>query len=272
MKPQVFGWLAAGLLSANGALAQTYVIGVEQQSFQPHYWMSDQGEYQGFARDLLDLFARDAGLDIQYQALPVNQLTKHLLNGSIDFKYPDNSNWAGDLKGGKNIRYSLPVVEYVDGVLVAPKRQGQGVDQLGRLAVVDGWTPWTYQDRIDAGQTQVVHSDDLGQMIKQAMKQEADGAYYNVVVATYYLDNIRARPGALVFDPKLPHTRGTFNLSSLKYPELIARFDRFLAEHRQEVDALKARYQVEANLDSEYLGMEQWKVDFLKRQKEKANP
>ncbi|MNG41216.1 hypothetical protein D3C84_1302510 [compost metagenome] len=52
----------------------------------------------------------------------------------------------------------------------------------------------------------------------------------------------------------------------------MARFDRFLAEHRQEVDALKARYQVEANLDSEFLGMEQWKIDFLKRQKEKANP
>jgi hypothetical protein len=241
MKPQVFGWLAASLLSVDCALAQTYVVGVEKQSFQPHYWIGDQGEYQGFARDLLDLFARDAGLDIQYQPLPVNQLTQHLLNGSIDFKYPDSPNWAGDLKGGKGIVYSQPVVQYVDGVLVAPKRQGQG-------------------------------SADLGQMIKQAMKQQADGAYYNVVVATYYLDNIRARPGALVFDPDLPHTRGTFNLSSLRHPELIQRFDRFLAEHKAEVDALKARYQVEANLDSEYLGMEQWKVDFLKRQKQKANP
>jgi hypothetical protein len=272
MKPQVFGWLAASLLSVDCALAQTYVVGVEKQSFQPHYWIGDQGEYQGFARDLLDLFARDAGLDIQYQPLPVNQLTQHLLNGSIDFKYPDSPNWAGDLKGGKGIVYSQPVVQYVDGVLVAPKRQGQGIDQLARLAVVDGWTPWTYQDRIGAGQTAVVRSADLGQMIKQAMKQQADGAYYNVVVATYYLDNIRARPGALVFDPDLPHTRGTFNLSSLRHPELIQRFDRFLAEHKAEVDALKARYQVEANLDSEYLGMEQWKVDFLKRQKQKANP
>ncbi|MFC5695729.1 substrate-binding periplasmic protein [Pseudomonas sp. GCM10022186] len=272
MKPQVFGWLAASLLSVDTALAQTYVVGVEKQSFQPHYWVSDEGQYQGFARDLLDLFARNSGLDIQYLPLPVNQLTRHLLNSSVDFKYPDNPNWAPDLKGDKPIAYSAPVVEYVDGVLVAPKRQGSGVDQLGRLAVVDGWTPWAYEARIEAGQTEVVRSADLGQMIKQAMKQQADGAYYNVVVATYYLDNIRARPGALVFDPKLPHTRGTFNLSSLKHPELVARFDRFLAEHRQEVDALKARYQVEANLDSEFLGMEQWKIDFLKRQKEKANP
>lgn len=272
MKPRVIGWLTAGFLAVNGAWAQTYVIGVERQAFQPHYWIGDQGEYQGFARELLDLFARDAGLDIQYQVLPVNQLTQHLLNGSIDFKYPDNANWAGELKSGKAIAYSQPVVQYVDGVLVPPKRQGDGIEQLQRLAVVDGWTPWTYQDRIDAGQTQVVRSADLGQMIKQAMKQQADGAYYNVVVATYYLDNIRARPGALVFDPKLPHSRGTFNLSSLRYPELIARFDRFLAERRPEVEALKARYQVEANLDSEYLGLEQWKIDFLKRQKEKATP
>ncbi|BAN47649.1 ABC transporter substrate-binding protein [Metapseudomonas resinovorans] len=270
MEPRVFGWLAAGLLCANGALAQSYVVGVEKQSFQPHYWLGEQGEYQGFARDLLDLFARDAGLDIQYRPLPVNQLTGQLLDGGIDFKYPDNANWAGDLKAGKDIVYSQPVVNYVDGVLVAPKRLGQGVEQLRRLAVVDGWTPWTYQERIDDGQTQVVGSDDLGRMVRQALKQEADGAYYNVVVATYYLDNIRARPGALVFDPSLPHTRGTFNLSSLRHPELIARFDRFLAEHRQEVEALKARYRVEANLDSEYLGMEQWKIDFLERQKAKA--
>jgi ABC-type amino acid transport substrate-binding protein len=272
MKPQAFGWLLAGFLSVNGALAQPYVIGVEQQDFRPHYWVGDQGEYQGFARDLLDLFARDAGLELQYRPLPVELLTRQLLEGGIDFKYPDSPDWARDAKRGREVIYSQPVVAYVDGVLVEPGRQGQGVEALGRLAVVNGWTPWTYQGLIDAGQVQRVRSGDLGRMIRQTMKREADGAYYNVVVATYYLDNIRARPGALVFDPKLPHTKGAFTLSSVRHPELIARFDRFLAEHREAVEALKARYQVEANLDSEYLGMEQWKIDFLKRQKEKGQP
>jgi hypothetical protein len=163
------------------------------------------------------------------------------------------------------------VVAYVDGVLVAPPRQGQALEQLKRLGMVSGWTPWGYQQGIEAGQIQLTYSDDLRKMIRQTLKKDTDGAYFNVVVATHYLDNIRARPGALVFDPKLPHTRGNFHLSTLRHPAVLQRFDRFLLERQAEVAALKDKYRVEANLDSQYLGVEQWKLDFLKRQKAKAS-
>lgn len=269
MKPRVFGWLAASLLCADGALAQTYVVGVEQQAFQPHYWQDEQGEYRGFAREVLDLFAREAGIELRYQALPVSQLTRHLLNGSVDFKYPDSPLWGQDLKQGSSIAYSQALVGYVDGVLVAPQKLGQGAERLRRLALVEGWTPGDYQARITAGQTRPVRAADLRQMLRLALRDEADGAYYNVVVATYYLDNIRTRPGALVFDPGLPHSRGDFHLSSTRQPQLLQRFDRFLAANAGAVAELKARYGVEAGLDSEYLGLEQWKVEFLKRQKDR---
>lgn len=104
-------------------------------------------------------------------------------------------------------------------------------------------------------------------MVRQTLLKDTDGAYYNVVVAAYYLNNIRAKPGALTFDAGLPHTRGTYHLSSMGHPELIERFDRFLADRRVEVSSLKDKHQVEASLTSEYIGMEQWKVDFLERQK-----
>lgn len=269
MKPRVFGWLAAGLLCADGALAQTYVVGVEQQSFQPHYWQDEQGEYRGFAREVLDLFARDAGIELRYQALPVNQLTGKLLDGSVDFKYPDSPQWGQDLKQGSEVGYSQALVGYVDGVLVVPAKLGQGVESLQRLALVEGWTPSDYRERIAAGKTQPVRAADLKQMLRLAMRDEAEGAYYNVVVATYYLDNIRTRPGALVFDPALPHSRGSFHLSSVRQAQLLKRFDQFLLAKADEIAALKERHGVEAGLNSEYLGMEQWKVDFLKRQKEK---
>ena len=272
MEPRVLGWLAAGLLCADGAWAQAYVVGVEQQSFQPHYWQDEKGEYRGFGREVLDLFAREEGIELRYQALPVSQLTRHLLNGSVDLKYPDSPQWAPDAKQGAAVVYSQPVVDYVDGVLVPPKQLGKEVTRLRRLALVDGWTPWDYQARIAAGQTQLVRGSDLNQMLRLAMRDEADGAYYNVVVATYYLDNIRARPGALVFDPALPHSRGSFHLSSVRQPQLLQRFDRFLAANGAAVAAIKERYGVEANLNSEYLGLEQWKVDYLKRQKEKQKP
>ena len=268
MKLKAFCWALASIVST-GAMAQTYVVGVENLPFAPHYVTDAQGRYQGFARDLLDLFATSSGITLEYRPLPVDALLPALLNGEVDLKYPDNSNWAPEQKAAKSLRYSQPVTQYVDGVLVAPDRLGQGVGALKRLALVEGWTPRGYEQQVQFGQVSITPSADLRQMIHTALKKQADGAYFNVVVATYYLDNIRARPGALVFDPSLPHTRSTFHLSTVKHGELIDRFDRFLADHAKEVAALKAKYGVEASLDSEHLGVEQWKVDFLERQKAK---
>jgi ABC-type amino acid transport substrate-binding protein len=259
--------LTSGVSSA--AMAQTYVVGVENLAFAPHYSTDAQGNYQGFAREVLDLFASSSGITLEYRPMPVDALLPALLSGQVDLKYPDNPNWAPEQKAGKTLRYSQPVTEYVDGVLVAPERLGQGVGALKRLALVDGWTPRGYEQLVQAGQIVLAPSADLKQMIHAALKKQADGAYFNVVVATFYLDNIRAKPGALVFDPSLPHTRSAFHLSTLKHAELIERFDRFLLEHSKEVAAIKARYGVEASLDSEHLGVEQWKVDFLERQKAK---
>ncbi len=268
MKLKAFCWALASIVST-GAMAQTYVVGVENLPFAPHYVTDAQGHYQGFARDLLDLFATTTGITLEYRPLPVETLLPALLKGEVDFKYPDNPDWAPEQKVAKSLRYSQPVTQYVDGVLVAPDRVGQGVDALKRLALVEGWTPRGYEQKVQSGQIGIEPSADLRQMIHTALKKQADGAYFNVVVATYYLDNIRARPGALVFDPSLPHTRSSFQLSTVKHGELIDRFDRFLVEHAKEVAALKTRYGVEANLDSEHLGVEQWKVDFLERQKAK---
>lgn len=273
MRLKVFGWALIAAASSP-ALAQTYVVGVENLPFLPHYTTDAQGRYQGFARELLDQFAASAGIQLEYRPLPVQQLLPALLSGAVDFKYPDNPDWAPQEKTGHALHYSQPVVQYVDGVLVAPERVGQGLPALKRLAVVDGWTPRGYEKVIDSGGVQRLSSGDLRQMIHQALKHDADGAYFNVVVATYYLDNIRARPGALVFDPALPHTRSSFQLSSQKHAELIQRFDRFLTEHAADVAALKKRYGVEASLDPAQLGVEQWKLDYLERQKarQKENP
>lgn len=272
MKLKAFCWALASMLSpviSAPVVAQTYVVGVENLPFAPHYSTDAQGNYHGFARDVLDLFASSSGISLEYRPLPVDALLPALLSGEVDLKYPDNPDWAPEQKAGKTLRYSQPVTQYVDGVLVAPERLGQGIGALKRLALVEGWTPRGYEAPIQAGQISLAPSADLRQMVHTALKKQADGAYFNVVVATYYLDNIRAKPGALVFDPSLPHTRSTFHLSTVKQGELIQRFDRFLVDHAKEVAALKAKYGVEASLDSERLGVEQWKVDFLERQKAK---
>ncbi len=265
------GFLASLLLTCSiPAVAETaYVIGVEQAEFLPHYSGDANGNFKGFTRELFDRFATHSGVRLVFRVMPADVLLPALLAGEIDAKYPDNPNWSPQAKTGRNLHYSQPVVNYVDGVMVMPRRAGLGLDELRRLAVVDGWSPRGFEELIGANRVQVVSSKGLPRMVRQVLRRDAEGAYYTVVVAAYYLNNVRARPGALVFDAGLPHTRATFNLSSIEHRELIERFDRFLDEQQAEITALKDRHQVEANLSSEYIGMEQWKIDFLERQKRK---
>lgn len=255
------------VLSLTASAEPVYTIGVEQAEFLPHYQGDAAGNYHGFARDVFDRFVAHSGVRLTLRVMPAEALLPALLDGTIDAKYPDSPEWSVQAKGGSSVHYSQPVVDYVDGVMVAPRRAGLGIDALRRLAVVDGWTPRGYEDRIAADQISLVSTGDLPRMVRQALLKDVDGAYYNVVVAAHYLNNVRAKPGALVFDSGLPHSRGTFALSSIHHPALIRRFDQFLEQQRVEIAALKARYQVEANLSSEYIGMEQWKVDFIERQK-----
>jgi len=260
--------LFASLLSS-AASAETYVVGVEKAQFLPYYTVDAQGQYSGYARELLDQFAASAGITFVYRPIATAGLLDELLSGGVDFKYPDNAAWGTPARLGKNIRYSSATVDYIDGVLVPPLQHGKGLEQLKRLAVVKGWTPQQYGAAIEAGQISQVDSDNLLTMIRSAVKKQADGVYYNVEVALYALNNSGKFINALQFDAGLPYNRGSFQLSTIQQAPLLKRFDQFLAEHKTEVQALKAKYRVEENINSEFVGLEQWKIDFIKRQRAK---
>lgn len=271
MKPQLRYCLIAAVLPVS-AHAETYVVGVEQADFEPYFTVDAQGEYRGFARELLDAFARDAGIELRYQPVAPARLLDALLAGKVDLKYPDSPSWAKEAKAGRSVVYSAATADFIDGVLVAPLQKGKGIGQLKRLAVVDGWTPEQYREPIDSGHLARVPAGDLRELIRTTLKKQADGGYYNVEVAIHTLNYRSSSTNALVFDPALPYSRGTYHLSSVRQPQLLARFDRFLQEHPDTLAALKSRYRVEENINSEFVGMEQWKVDFIKRQRAKQQP
>ncbi|CAD5110244.1 substrate-binding periplasmic protein [Zestomonas carbonaria] len=252
------------------AHAETYVVGVEKADFEPYFFIDGKGEYQGFARELLDAFARDAGIELRYRPVEPASLLGELLDGRVDLKYPDSPAWAGEAKAGRSLSYSAATVDFIDGVLVAPLQQGKGIQHLKRLAVVDGWTPEQYREPIASGHLTQVNTGDLRDMIRTTLKRQADGGYYNVEVAIHTLNYRSSSTNALVFDAGLPYSRGSYHLSTVRHPQLIERFDRFLQEHPLEVAMLKSRYRVEENINSEFVGLEQWKVDHIKRQRAKA--
>lgn len=64
----------------------------------------------------------------------------------------------------------------------------------------------------------------------------------NVDVATHMLAQELKAPGALVFDPGLPHARSDFRLSTLRCRQVVEQFNLFLQREQAQLQQLRARY------------------------------
>lgn len=237
------GWAPAG----GAAQAQTYDVGVENYAYLPAYAV-EEGEYRGFARALFDAFAGDKGYVFVYRPMPVVRLTAALTTGEVDLKYPDNPQWAADAKKDAAVVYSDPVHAYIDGVHVTPDRLGRPAGAVATLGMVRGFTPRAWNDEIKSGAVALHENNNFTALLETTLVGRNDGAYASVAVVEHHLAKTLNRPGALVFDPALPHVRGDYRLSSVKHPALIAEFNAWAAANAGRIAALKAEFGVEKGL------------------------
>lgn len=238
-------WLAVP--TAAEERQNVYHVGVEGQDYLPHF-SSEGGEFHGFARELLDAFAQDAGIRLVYVPLPIKRLLQEfLVRQSLDFKYPDHPIYGLPIKEQlrAGVHYSRPVVKYLGGTMVRPERLGQGMNGFRRLGTVLGFATFNFDDFVRAGIVQVVEESEIPALLRMAIAGRVDGVDLDVAVARYYLAHDLRMPGALVFDPELPHVRWPYHLSTLRHPELLQGFDAFLIREAPLVAKLKAKWGVE---------------------------
>ena len=219
-------------------------VGVENLDYLPIGAVVD-GAYAGAAREILDAFARDAGLEIEYVPLAVARLHATFLEGGVDLKFPDNPKWKAELKRGRDVVYSAPVIAYADGTMTTPDRAGRGAAGMRVIGSAAGFTPWDWLPDIESGRVQLRENADLGALVRQAILGRVDGVYASVAVVNHQLDEVLRRPGALVLDTSLPHRRDGYSLSSIRHPGIIREFDAWLAAHAELVGAIKAARQAE---------------------------
>lgn len=231
--------LSAGLLSAG----QKYVIGVENINYYPQY-SYENNEYRGFARELFDLFAKSKGYTFEYKALPIKRLFSDFLSGELDFKYPDNPYWSADDKKVKKVIYSSDVAEYIDGVMIKSSSKSKGTSNLKTLGIVMGFTAWDYLDKIKSGEIKIQENSDFVALIKQTMIDRNDGAYCNIDVGNHILADVLKKPGELVFDSSLPHTKDHYKLSTIKHVTVLDEFNGFLKSNKNAIDNLKKKYKI----------------------------
>ncbi|ALN17124.1 substrate-binding periplasmic protein [Ectopseudomonas mendocina] len=224
------------------AVAQEEIrIGVELQPYQPYSDVED-GEYRGYARDLLDAFAAESGYRFVYTPLPVRRLLSDFLSGRVDLKFPDHPQWNADQKDGHTVHYSHPAAPYVDGILVKPQHLGQGLQRIELLGTQNGFTPWPYLPEIRAGRIRLIQANQIESLLRMASSDRVDAVYLNPKVVDYQLRQMRMTADSLVFDPELPHVEDHYYLSSIRHPQLIEAFNRFLEERADQVAAIRLRH------------------------------
>lgn len=240
---RTFSLICISLVIAFSSLSakDKYVIGVGNYEYFPFHSI-ENGEFKGYARDLMDLFSKTENVEIEYKALPWKRLVKlFTTTKKIDAVYPDNPYWDTEEKKGSNVIYSDATNKYQDGVVVRAENKNAGVDHLKVLGTIRGFTAWTYYDQIESGKITLRESGNFTPMLKMLEKKRTDGAYIEYSVAKYHIKQMGLE-GKLVFDDSLPSSKGVYQLSSIQHPELIKTFNKFLKKHAKEVKALKNKW------------------------------
>ena len=242
-KSHCFMLLVVGCVSVS-AWAGSFVVGVESNSNLPMGDVVDN-KYTGYGRDLLDAFGSKYGHTFTYKPMPVKRLwNEYLVQKSVDFRFPDNARWTSDLKKDLAISYSRGVITLTDGLMVLPAKKGQGLESIKKIAMVRGFSPFSYREQIEAKKIAVDEVNGAESAIAMVEAGRVDGAYVNIQSTTYLINEVLKKPSVVVYDDTLPHTTTERSLSSISHPEVIKQMDEFLVKEKDTVAKIKAKYKI----------------------------
>lgn len=199
----------------------TITIGVESIIHLPYYGLCGQ-DYCGYARELLDAFAREEGITIRYRPLPIPRLHRALVNGVVDAKFPAHPDWANDYKQGAPILYSDPVITFTDGYLSLPGTTGTPE----KVGTIRGFTlDFSPLSR----KPLVIEANAESDLFNLLNRRRVDAVYTNIGVLRAFLGREGIAQTSVEFRRDLPYRKSQYFMSSATNPTLISRFNAWMA-------------------------------------------
>ncbi len=234
--------LLTSLLANAAAAGRTYRVGVQVGDYFPIMAAKPpEQRFEGYARDVLDLFAAAENIQFQYVALPARRGFSEFWANRLDFVFPDNPRWSVEEKKGLQITYSRAVVTFQDAVYVTATRRDDKAS-MKTLGTVLGWTPWKIEADIAQGRLHVHTAPSADSLLKMVLAGRIDGANLAEQVADYHLKR-EGLEGVVVPDRRLMPIAGShYFLSSIQHPALIESFNQFLERDKAKLQKLRTQY------------------------------
>ena len=90
------------VLMNSPAQARALVVGMEDLDYYPQFSLKRKDA--GIAYQILHDFARQEGLNLRFEAMPIKRLARAFYQQqTLDFVYPDNPRWSPALKRGREV-------------------------------------------------------------------------------------------------------------------------------------------------------------------------
>lgn len=224
------------LLSPSAAFSLN--IGVEDTDYSPYFFLNEHNQYQGAAREVIDLFIRTEKLSATYSPMPVPRLFSEFERGKVDFKFPDNPLWSASYQQQVKVYYSKAVLPVNESVLTLPKNQSQEVTSIGKFI---GFSIPGIQEQVDAKGIELIEAKSLQQLIRLLVSARVDAIYFNQEVAQSLTRELYPEQ-SIVVHPDFKTFAYGYHLSSIHHPDLIAKFDKFLIKHSEAVSNILKGY------------------------------
>lgn len=240
------GWTIACVLGlcllgckVHATASTTIRVGIEQIDYYPHYDFSSVTP-RGYFYELMQLFAKESGFELQFVPLPVKRLYQEAAD-SVDLVYPDNPRWQKYLVVNLPKYYSNPVEMNLGTTLVLPDKRDMTLAQFRTLAIIHGFTPTRWIELQGQYRYKFVEVADVDSALGLVLKGRVDGANVEYHVAQDFMAKHQLQ-GKLVVGSQLPYTEFPFLLSSYNRPDVIDAFNQFLEKHAAQVAQLQRKY------------------------------
>jgi len=222
-----------------------FVIGVEAVNYYPliDFTLNDSTK-DSYTKELLTRFFNSKNYEFRFLALPIKRFDKWYVEEEIDFKYPDNPRWRTKKDDLLKIVFSDPTIKLIAGSYVLKKNRMLPKDKIKKLGTILGFIPTLWFDEVASGELRLIEESSPFGIVKHVLYGNVDATNIDENVIRYNL-KLLGQPDKIVLNREAKREVFSYQLSTMKYPEIIDEFNVFMKNNKQIIDKIKKKYGID---------------------------
>ncbi|MBU2977488.1 transporter substrate-binding domain-containing protein [Alteromonas sp. C1M14] len=237
-----FIFLALLFIPASVAAKSTYSVGIEAKETIQYQPVSGT-KYQPLIEGILDAFALEEGIKIDYRALPPQQYQEWFDLHPIDFRFPDHPKWSD---WHNTLFYSQPVINFCEVIRLLPENNWMRRPDIKRLGTLPNHPlSRDWERQVKKGYSSTYEFQTPAQLVNALLSGQVDAILAENTQIDDAVAELAVEDGVVVSSQFIPDTKDSLRISSERYPALLEKLDRYIKTHQGYIALLARRHGID---------------------------